>query len=221
MDLRVHKIVEADVSADDRRLRGRPKDADKRAAIVAAAHRLFLQRGLEAVKVEEIAGEASVSKMTVYSNFADKAALFEAVVEEQNARIERAFERFPVARGDFATVATEFGTALLTFLLDPEIMRFDHILSAELDRHPGLGQRFYRAGPSQMQGTLASTIEAAMHGDELKVGDAKRAAEDLIALWLGLAPLRYRFGDLAPLSDAEIASRIHHGVSIFMKYYGV
>ncbi|NLB59089.1 MAG: helix-turn-helix transcriptional regulator, partial [Gammaproteobacteria bacterium] len=55
---------------------GRPKDLAKRAAILDAAERMFLQHGFEGVSMDQIATAAGVSKLTVYSHFGDKDALF-------------------------------------------------------------------------------------------------------------------------------------------------
>ena len=55
---------------------GRPKDLGKRAAILDAAKRLFLVQGFTGVSMDQIAAEAGVSKLTVYSHFGDKESLF-------------------------------------------------------------------------------------------------------------------------------------------------
>src|SRR6187549_1497986 len=61
---------------------GRPKDMEKRAAILEAAMALFPSRGYDGASVEAIAQSAGVSKLTVYSHFADKETLFGAAVTE-------------------------------------------------------------------------------------------------------------------------------------------
>src|SRR5690606_41925100 len=55
---------------------GRPKDLAKRAAILDAAARMFTRFGFEGASMDQIAAEAGVSKLTVYSHFGDKEALF-------------------------------------------------------------------------------------------------------------------------------------------------
>src|SRR6476660_8560221 len=55
---------------------GRPKDPGKRAAILDAAKRMFVSHGFERVSMDQIAAEAGVSKLTVYSHFGDKESLF-------------------------------------------------------------------------------------------------------------------------------------------------
>src|SRR5918993_5229150 len=73
---------------------GRPKDLEKRAAILDAAMTLFPARGYDGVSVDAIAQAAGVSKLTVYSHFADKEALFASAVTECCAQLlpHRLFE---------------------------------------------------------------------------------------------------------------------------------
>ncbi len=51
---------------------GRPKDPAKREAILDAAQRLFYARGVGPVGLEDVAGTAGVSRMTLYSHFGGK-----------------------------------------------------------------------------------------------------------------------------------------------------
>ena len=66
---------------------GRPKDLEKRAAILEAAKGLFLSRGFGATSMDAVAAGAGVSKLTVYNHFSDKDTLFleavKAKCEEQ------------------------------------------------------------------------------------------------------------------------------------------
>ena len=60
---------------------GRPKDLEKRAAILNVAKRLFTTQGFDSTSMDAIAAAAGVSKLTVYSHFQDKERLFTAAVE--------------------------------------------------------------------------------------------------------------------------------------------
>ena len=66
-----------------------------RERVVAAAERLFRQRGVDAVRMDDIAAAAGVGKGTLYRGFADKGALVAAVLDGR----ERAFQD-RVLRGD-------------------------------------------------------------------------------------------------------------------------
>jgi TetR/AcrR family transcriptional regulator, mexJK operon transcriptional repressor len=207
--------------AKEQKPRGRPKDLEKRAAILRTAHKLFFERGLGSVTIDEVSDEAGVSKMTVYSNFEDKEAIFKAVVSQQAAKMEKNFERLQIGAGSIDAILTSYGNALLGFLLSPELMRLEQILSAEMNEHVDLGRRFYQAGPGRIWATVSTTIEAATKSGELQADAPQRAAEDLISLWLGMIPLQYRFHELASVSEAKISERVNHGVSVFMKIYGI
>lgn len=60
-----------------------PEDREKlRASIVDAARTLFVERGIEAVSMREIAKQIHYSATTLYHHFADKDALLQAVCDE-------------------------------------------------------------------------------------------------------------------------------------------
>jgi TetR/AcrR family transcriptional repressor of mexJK operon len=60
---------------------GRPKDQGKGTAILDAAKRLFTMHGFDGASMDQIAAEAGVSKLTVYSHYGDKETLFAAAVK--------------------------------------------------------------------------------------------------------------------------------------------
>ncbi len=62
---------------------GRPKDLEKRAAILEAAKQLFVKQGFEGTSMDAIANKAGVSKLTVYSHYRDKETLFAAAVSSK------------------------------------------------------------------------------------------------------------------------------------------
>ena len=73
--------------------------ARNRAAVLAAATRLFAQHGAAAVSMDAIAACAGVGKPTIYRHFGDRAGLAHAVFEER----ERAFQEEIIrGRGPFA-----------------------------------------------------------------------------------------------------------------------
>ena len=80
-----------------------------RALLLAAARRVFLERGYYAATLDQIADEAGFSKGAVYSRFASKADMFLALLEDRIA--ERAAQNAELA-GDLA------GTGNFAALLD-------------------------------------------------------------------------------------------------------
>jgi AcrR family transcriptional regulator len=63
------------------------RSAATRDALIAAARRLFAARGFAEVGTDAIATEAGVSRGALYHQFADKVALFDAVVDAVEADI--------------------------------------------------------------------------------------------------------------------------------------
>lgn len=63
--------------------RGRPRSGrDSQAAVFAAAATEFAERGYDAAGVDRIAGKARVNKAMIYYHFADKLALYRAIVSD-------------------------------------------------------------------------------------------------------------------------------------------
>jgi AcrR family transcriptional regulator len=59
------------------------QDREKlRASILDAARMLFVERGIDAVSMREIAKKINYSATTLYHHFADKEALLQAVCDE-------------------------------------------------------------------------------------------------------------------------------------------
>ena len=65
--------------------RHRP-EAERRAQILSAARRVFIEKGYLAARVEDVARAAALSKGAVYFYFDSKRALFDALVEAEHAQ---------------------------------------------------------------------------------------------------------------------------------------
>ncbi len=68
--------------AEVRRKRGRPRDPEADARILAAASSLILLRGYESMTVDEVASSAGVGKATVYRRWSRKEDLAVAAMEQ-------------------------------------------------------------------------------------------------------------------------------------------
>jgi AcrR family transcriptional regulator len=81
------------------------RSAATRSALVAAARRLFAVDGYAAVSTEAIVQAAGVTRGALYHQFADKAELFAAVVDEIEAEV---VERMMTHVGEQSDPATPF-----------------------------------------------------------------------------------------------------------------
>lgn len=86
--------------------------ADTRRRLLTSARRLFLNRGFHATSLADVAADAGFTKGAVFSQFADKADLFLALLEQQSTRRVAIFEalRFeqPTADGLARAIALDW-----------------------------------------------------------------------------------------------------------------
>src|SRR6185437_7405244 len=130
---------------------GRPKDMEKRAAILDAAKRLFPQHGYEGTSMDAVAAEAGVSKLTVYSHFGDKDSLFREALRERcrQALPDSVFEdAHRPLRESLLAIARAHARAVT----DPEaIGTWRAILGDCRQGNPRLGQLMWEEGPARMR----------------------------------------------------------------------
>lgn len=201
-----------------RRGPGRPVDAGKREAVVAAAWELFLARGVTGVSMESVAEAAGVSKVTLYKHFADKTALLEAGVLAEMERIEAAQRLPPTGRGsaDLAERLRIFGLGIARFLASPNAVAFYSTLAGELSRHPELARRFWESGPGRTRANLARLLRQAAADGELVVRDPWEAADHLFGLWQGFTNFQLA---LAVPVETSVEDRVESGVEVFLRAY--
>jgi TetR/AcrR family transcriptional repressor of mexJK operon len=188
--------------------RGRPRDLEKRQAILEVAARLFVERGIAATTMELVAAEASVSKMTVYAHFPDKPALLKAAFERNLGalRLPELVGKPDLEASREALIA--FGATLVAFLTRPEIVRGGGLMAAASNEHPDLAATFYAAGPAAMLAKVAGFLSSLNERKLIAVDDPELAAEQLIAAWLGQSQLRIGLGLACPPSAEAIERRV-------------
>jgi AcrR family transcriptional regulator len=68
-----------------RRGRGRPRDPQVERTILDAALELFLEKGMDATSIEQIAKRAGVAKLTLYRRWSSKEELLARAIEEMRS----------------------------------------------------------------------------------------------------------------------------------------
>jgi AcrR family transcriptional regulator len=173
-----------------------------RAAIIDAAARLFAKHGIEATSLDRIAGTLGLTKGAVYSTFASKEELIDAVGQSRTLLIDPG----PLFRTDM-TLRQGLGVLAKEFLaMRPKMTREILFLELELflygERHASWGRRELRiAREGRREAAAQLEAAAAERGEELPM-----PAEDffvaLEALLMGIA--REQFRDPGSISDASI-----------------
>jgi TetR/AcrR family transcriptional repressor of mexJK operon len=197
---------------------GRPRDPAKDRAILARARDIFFERGFNGAAMEEVAARAGVSKVTLYKRFADKEALFEAVVRREVDRMAEDFEAWPYADGSLAEQLDAYGSILLRFLFSTQHLLLNRMLSNEFAAKPDMARRFYDAGPGACRARLAALLAQAADRGEIVIDNSSMAAADIFSLWTGWLQKELDFGMRSPPIPGElIDERVQRGTRLFLK----
>ncbi len=198
---------------------GRPKDMEKRAAILESAMTLFPARGYDGVSVDAIAQAAGVSKLTVYSHFADKDALFGAAVTECCTQLlpRGLFEPAPDA--DVRAALTRIGQAFTDLMLDERAVSLHRVMVAQAGQGSRLAEIFFATGPNVALQEMETFLRAAHAAGTLRVDEPAQAAGHFFCLLKGVRHMRILVG-LCVLPDAaERDAHVADVVDLFLRAY--
>ncbi len=198
---------------------GRPKDLEKRGAILDAALALFAERGIDGAPIEAIAARSGVSKVTVYAHFGDKQAIVAAVMAREMERVSQRIEAAAGADGALAERLSRLGAELVTAMTEPCHLALDRTVALESQRDPELGRRFFAEGPGRVQVILSALLAEAQARGDIGPGDPAEMAKDLVSLWFGYHAIERRFCGGCMPDAADLRARVGHAVSLFLKAY--
>lgn len=90
-----------------------------RAELIAAARRLFIERGYADTATPDIAAAAGLTRGALYHHFADKKALFQAVVEDEARTVADAVDRASPEISEPREALLQGGEAFLAAMAEP------------------------------------------------------------------------------------------------------
>lgn len=162
---------------------------DKRRAIVAGALALFARDGYTRAGLDAIAVEAGVSNRTIYNHFADKAELFQTVIEESTLRVADTMvdiiDRHLSKVVDLETDLVDFAMAWIAVPTSDLAPHFALVrqINAEAEHIPQDALRHWReTGPGRTRRALAERLRRLAEGGDLAIDDPVRAAGHLMLL---------------------------------------
>jgi TetR/AcrR family transcriptional regulator of autoinduction and epiphytic fitness len=129
-----------DESAGKAAARGRI--GNSRQAIVAAAERLFLERGFGLVSMDELAEAAGVARRTLYNQFASKEEIFREMLLRVSGQLENAFPPGIETQGDVAEVLRLIARVILDLHKNPEYLGFLRMVAADSRQFPWIAEEF-------------------------------------------------------------------------------
>lgn len=212
------------------------RSEEKRAQIIDAAARLFVESGFGAVSMDTIASEANVSKRTVYSHFSDKSSLFVAVMDRhceviggrpvlQDGGPDRVLisEDIAVDLPDQSpeAVLTAFCTRFLMMLLTPQATSLFRVIVGEAERFPELATSFDENGPKPLIRRLSTYFESQNAVGTLRIEDPLRAAWQLLGMIKEPWHFRMSLALSPPPSREEIDIHVKETLKFFLRGYAV
>ncbi|MET3908051.1 AcrR family transcriptional regulator [Bradyrhizobium sp. S3.3.6] len=207
------------VAANREQLHALPdEDSSKRRQILAGARKVFMDLGFDGASMGEIARAAGVSKGTLYVYFADKSALFEAILEEEALQHGQVVFNFDPAR-DAETTLRDFGAAYLHLLCRPGGGSAIRTVMAIAERMPDVGRRYYFRVLDKTIGRLSEYLKAHVAPGDLAIDDCDLAASQFMELCKASLFLPFVFQAAPPPSEQRMMEVIDSATRMFLAAY--
>lgn len=188
----------------ERRADARPRE------LVAAALKLFVQRGFAATRLDDVAAEAQVSKGTVYLYFESKERLFEAVVRETvSPNLDRAEALLASFDGPTPELVRGF-YGLARTVLDSPVTGVVKLVLAESGNFPSLARLYADLVVRRGLGLIQAVLRRGIARGEFRPLDPAATAPLFVAPVLFLAAWKHSLGPHAGLQlDREAILEAH------------
>ncbi|WP_433063053.1 TetR/AcrR family transcriptional regulator [Dactylosporangium sp. CS-033363] len=147
------------------------KKAATRAAILAAALELFLERGFDAVSVREIADRADVSPTTVFAHFPQKEALLFYEEDEQRERLVAAVRDRPAGASISTALKAHYRSEFVAMWSgdDAELRRRVMALMEATPALQDYASRMWNRHEDALAATIAEEFGLVQPSDEIRI----------------------------------------------------
>ncbi len=191
--------------------------AARREQFIAAAEKLFLERGFAKTSVNAIVREAGGSLATLYSEFGTKEALFESVVSQRVRRFFVEERARPRPRSDAESELRQLATHMLKRMLSEDGLAVYRLVIHEAPRFPGVRKAFLEAGMRSLREHTASYLAKLATTHALRIDDCALAAGQFISLVQGPLVLTAACGGAT--NARTRADHVRRAVQAFLKLY--
>lgn len=157
-----------------------------RDAILRVAGQLFLAHGYEQTSMDEVALQAGLARRTLYNQFANKKALFDATMTQL-------WDQMPLdgivdattGEGPVEEVLYAIGRAIADFWAPPEAVAFIRLVYWESPRFPELGQGLMDNGRSPARRAVNRYVRRLSRQRGFRIDDPDLATTQFIDVILG------------------------------------
>lgn len=196
------------------------KGAQRLQSLASAAADLFLERGFEAVSVDDLIQRVGGSRRNVYSFFGGKEGLFIEAITRLCAELAQPLGSLAISNHETKDGMVFFGEQLLNIVLQPRTLELHRLMVAEGRRFPALAQAVFAAGPSKAAETLAPWIRARQtkrRGSFDSKVSAEVLAEQFVALVVNDVQLKALVGLVRlPMRPSDVRALVSNAVHTFV-----
>ena len=194
------------------------EESAKRRQILDGARKVFMDLGFDGASMGEIARAAAVSKGTLYVYFADKCALFEAIIEQEVVEQSQIVFNFDAAR-EATTTLCEFGEAYIAMVCRPGGGSAIRTVMSIAERMPDVGARYYERALQRTINRLADYLKARTKLGELAIDDCQLAAAQFPLMCQASLFLPFIFQAAPAPSPERIREVVASAVRMFLAAY--
>ncbi|MCU4580016.1 TetR/AcrR family transcriptional regulator [Acinetobacter gyllenbergii] len=190
---------------------------ERRFALLLCATDLFLEKGYEAVSLDDIVNHAGGSKTSIYKYFGNKEGLFTAICDYRREVFFKGvcFPYIP-EKSNLRDYLTQTLHRFYQHIIQPENIAFMRMFTEQTQKDVQLAHYFYDQCALNIQNTIAFALEHAHTNGEIFCAQPKFSAMMYFGTlrdveWRNLMGL-----DLSK-NDAEIIDYINYSVDLFLK----
>lgn len=188
----------------------------RRREIVEHAFAMLARDGYAAFSMQALAKVSRSSKETLYGWFGGKAGLYEAMVEENAARLV-----LPSAEAaDGVRELSRFGAELLSMLLGERAVLLNRVAAAEAGGDATLGAFLAEKGRDHVMPKLAAYFQALAKQGVMDIAAAEEPAEIWLSLLAGDLQIRRATGAIGLPTQEEVDARSARAAQLTFQLYG-
>lgn len=189
----------------------------KQTDILKVASELFLERGYDAVTLDDILERVGGSKTTLYSYYGGKEGLFAAMVHQVCCNKLDNLLALDATGLDPAEGLSLLGRRFVSVVTNPEGRSVFRAMIAEAPRFPELAATFFSSGPEATIRTFRRHIEYWQKKGLLRGGNPEVLAIQFLGLMMGNFHLKNLLGLGHELSERQIKAWVARGVQVFLE----
>ncbi|MCE4369610.1 TetR/AcrR family transcriptional regulator [Xanthomonas hortorum] len=202
------------------RMRGRPKDAEKTAAVLSAACQHFSIFGFDGTTMDDVANAAEVAKATVYSHFESKSELFIAALDALHGQMPSPEDVVAGPSEDVPTHLRAIARRLLKVALSRPALGICRMLILPTESAPALVQQIWVSTVARYRNAIQAVLCEAERRRQLRLTDPERAVSHFISLATGDLAMNMLLTSRRPMAAMDEDAHVEAAVSLFLAGYG-